>query len=249
MTLSLRPPVRESSENRERLSVQVSEGVMPKYRTVWFVGVCAAAGVGLLAALTAWPPAAVLTFFLLTAVVAAGTAFVTFEGRGKLLWLGAAKVGTATGAALVGVGGLVNVLGGWGIAFVVLVIATCPVVVMRALQLGARRGGDHVPTPTPAPAPAPLRAADEPWMSRSVEAMDDATLCLAWRSSYVALQRACTTKRALGITRRRQVLLDELERRNATGFSAWLASSPRAAGDPSRYLLEEPRARQRPPQG
>ena len=33
--------------------------------------------------------------------------------------------------------------------------------------------------------------------------------------------------------------LDELERRNASGFAAWLASGPQAAGDPLPYLTAD----------
>ena len=33
--------------------------------------------------------------------------------------------------------------------------------------------------------------------------------------------------------------LDELERRNASGFAAWLASGPEAAEDPLPYLTRD----------
>ncbi|MEP6814583.1 MAG: hypothetical protein ABI873_03405 [Marmoricola sp.] len=35
----------------------------------------------------------------------------------------------------------------------------------------------------------------------------------------------------------RQMYLDELERRNGVGFSAWLAAGPKAAEDPLPYLI------------
>lgn len=41
---------------------------------------------------------------------------------------------------------------------------------------------------------------------------------------------------------RRQVL-DELERRNPSGFGQWMASGARAPSDPARYLLDSPERR------
>ena len=241
---------------------------MQTYRRVWLVGVCALAALGLSGAAAAWPPEAVLTFFLLATVVAAGTASATAEEGAGLPWRRALKAGAAAGAAVVGAGGLIDLLGAWGFTLVMLMTCACPPVVAAARRLSARLGGEEgVPgAPLPprdgagqaeeldrpgdpgAPEQAFPPAADEAWMGRPAESMDDATLCLAWRSSYVALQRACSMSRELRIVERRQQLMDELERRNAQGFSAWLASCPRAAGDPSRYLAEE-RARHRPPPG
>ena len=242
---------------------------MQTYRHIWLVVASALTALGLSAALAAWPPEAVLTFFLLATVVAAGTASVTSEEGEGLPWRRAVKAGGLAGAAVVGAGGLIDLLGAWGFTLVLLMTAAAPRMVEGAVRLAARLGDDGAvfDTPTlavddewfaddpperpvdrPAPPPTFPPAADEAWMGRSIESMDDATLCLAWRSSYVALQQACSMPRELKIIERRQELLDELERRNARGFSAWLASCPRAAGDPSKYLEEHP-ARHRPPPG
>lgn len=242
---------------------------MRTYRHIWLVVASALTALGLSAAVAAWPPEAVLTFFLLATVVAAGTASVTSEEGEGLAWRRAVKAGVLAGAALVAAGGLIDLVGAWGFTLVLLTTAAAPRVVEGAVRLSTRLGEDSAvfDTPTlavddewfaddpperpvdrPAPPPSFPPAADEAWMGRSIESMDDASLCLAWRSSYVALQQACSMPRELRIIERRQQLLDELERRNARGFAAWLAAGPRAAGDPSRYL-EEPRARHRPPPG
>jgi hypothetical protein len=66
--------------------------------------------------------------------------------------------------------------------------------------------------------------------------MDDADLCRAWRSSYVALERARSVESRMRVVAIRAIYLDELERRAGAGFQAWIGSGARAAGDPSRYL-------------
>ncbi|WP_020389311.1 hypothetical protein [Kribbella catacumbae] len=69
------------------------------------------------------------------------------------------------------------------------------------------------------------------------DALSDDALCLAWRASFSALQRASSQAQRLRIVDERRAYLDEIERRTAHGMAAWLASGPRAAGDPSRFVL------------
>jgi len=63
-----------------------------------------------------------------------------------------------------------------------------------------------------------------------------AELCWAWRRSYVRLQRCRSVHEIAQVVTQRQQVLDELERRNPGGLSAWLDSGARAAGDPTRYV-------------
>lgn len=239
---------------------------MLKYRHVWRLGAGALTSLGLVAALMAWPPVAVLTFLLLATVVAAGAASITaVEGQG-VPWLRVTRTGSVTAAICVGAGGLIDLLGTWGFVLAATTAVLSPRVVTAAAGLGSRlRDEGEAPAPArPAEvqslpqvqdnlpdvftsAPALPSSVDRPWMVGSPEAMDDETLCLAWRSSYVALQGVSSMARELKIIERRQEILDELERRNSRGFSAWLASKPRAAGDPFRFLVDGSRAQQRPP--
>jgi hypothetical protein len=69
------------------------------------------------------------------------------------------------------------------------------------------------------------------------DALSDEALCRAWRVSFSALQRASSPMQRLRIVDERRAYLDEIERRTAHGLAAWLASGPRAAGDPSRFVL------------
>lgn len=239
---------------------------MLTYRYVWLSVAGGLAAVGLIAALLAWPAVAVLTFLLLATVVASATASMTSEQGQGLPWRSAVRTGASSAAVLVGAGGLIDLLGNWGVVLVLTTAAVCPRAVAWGIRLTAapREEGAAPATPTSrvdawlsgaqveptgdpgTPTPGFPASVDRPWMVRPVAGMDDETLCLAWRSSYVALERSLSQARDLEIVQRRQELLDELERRSARGFSAWLASGPRAAGDPSRYLADDSRARHRP---
>jgi hypothetical protein len=129
-----------------------------------------------------------------------------------------------SGAAIVAVVGLGVLLGGL-MAVLLLVIVACgsPYAISRCL----RRDRKHTHPPEPTPAPNVLSPA----------VLSDEALCLAWRASFSALQRAESAAQRLTIVEQRRSYLDELEHRSAAGLAAWLASGPRAAGDPSRYVL------------
>ncbi|GAA1553470.1 hypothetical protein GCM10009789_03710 [Kribbella sancticallisti] len=90
-------------------------------------------------------------------------------------------------------------------------------------------------SPESAPPPAEADPLAQPRVAPA--ALSDDALCLAWRASYSALQRADSPAQRLSIIEERRAYLDEIERRNAQGMAAWLASGARAAGDPSRFVL------------
>jgi hypothetical protein len=119
--------------------------------------------------------------------------------------------------------------------------------------LGWLREHGHLPSPSPrsdqpdpaerssGSAPAPITLTEpsqpsEPPYAAPASLSDDA-LCLAWRASFSALQRASSPAQRMWVVEQRRAYLDELERRNARGVAAWLASGARAAGDPSRFVL------------
>ncbi|MCR6481784.1 hypothetical protein M8542_03035 [Amycolatopsis sp. OK19-0408] len=88
---------------------------------------------------------------------------------------------------------------------------------------------------------ATLPAAAEPAGSsvpRAVPVAEMATdeLCLAWRRSYFLLLLAADLQARRLVVERRQVFLDEIERRDRSGFLRWLADGARAGGDPAPYL-------------
>lgn len=71
---------------------------------------------------------------------------------------------------------------------------------------------------------------------RSVGELTDEELCLAWRRSFSQLQRAMGPDRRQAMADVRRAYLDELERRHPDSFAGWLASNPRAAGNPARFF-------------
>jgi hypothetical protein len=71
---------------------------------------------------------------------------------------------------------------------------------------------------------------------RSVGELSDEELCLAWRRSFPQLQRTLGADRRQAMVDVRRAYLDELERRHPDSFATWLASNPRAAGNPARFF-------------
>jgi len=68
--------------------------------------------------------------------------------------------------------------------------------------------------------------------------LTDEQLCSEWRASYVAMQGPVSLRQLARMVVQRQRYLDELERRNPDGFSAWLASGAWASSTPLPYLSE-----------
>jgi hypothetical protein len=73
--------------------------------------------------------------------------------------------------------------------------------------------------------------------SCELDELTDEQLCQAWRASYLALQQSLSTDHRIATVAERQKYLDEFERRNPSGFVAWLASGARAPGNPLPYLV------------
>ena len=61
-------------------------------------------------------------------------------------------------------------------------------------------------------------------------------LCLAWRRSYFQLLDARRTPISAAVVHYRQCILDEIGLRDPYGMSCWLASGPRASGNPLPFL-------------
>jgi antibiotic biosynthesis monooxygenase (ABM) superfamily enzyme len=55
-------------------------------------------------------------------------------------------------------------------------------------------------------------------------------------TTSAALATSLDPRSRAAIVRRREAVLDELERRDPAGFARWLASGPLSATDPSRFL-------------
>ncbi|MGY1770413.1 hypothetical protein [Blastococcus sp. SYSU D00813] len=57
-----------------------------------------------------------------------------------------------------------------------------------------------------------------------------------WTMTSAALSSRLDPRARQAIVRRREAVLDELERRDPAGFARWLAAGPLSATDPARYL-------------
>ncbi|SED27949.1 hypothetical protein SAMN04489727_7217 [Amycolatopsis tolypomycina] len=101
------------------------------------------------------------------------------------------------------------------------------------------RGDAGTAGPEPPVGPAPA-AAEPPGSSVPppvpVAGMATEELCLAWRRSYFLLLLAADLQARRLVVERRQDFLDEIERRDRSGFLRWLADGARAGGDPAPYL-------------
>ena len=76
-------------------------------------------------------------------------------------------------------------------------------------------------------------------LRRAVLALPDLdvdALCAAWRRSYFQLLDARPSPVAAEVAHYRQCILDEIDHRDPYGLSRWLASGPRAAGNPLPFL-------------
>ena len=244
------------------------EKVMPMvaYRTAWFSVALLFGAVGVWASLATSTGGSV-SLFCFVVLAVASVALTVMDQHRRSRWRLAFVIGGTCGGSVVAAMGLADLLGP-GVAFslVVVLAVSSPQMVARVLRRDMRSddaagpvGGELPPSDrrsnvmmgvglTASGAPAGSTSAPESgimsagWMVRAPESMDEASLCLAWRRTYVALQHVRTQRATLGVVQRRQELLDELERRNARGFAAWLASGARAAGNPSKYVFPAARA-------
>lgn len=233
------------------------------YRTAWVSLVALTGALGVWASIRTWSVGGAVFIFVFAMVTAACVRLLRTKEGDPPEWRRAARIGGGSAAVALPALGLVACFGVAGLTVVALLAVLSP----RALSAAGRwlrlyrhheaalTGQPRAPGPdaaiagraegtasgSEAAAVAAPSLLEAPWMQRPPQAMDDATLCFAWRTSYVALQKPWSLALRLRIVQRRQEFLDEFERRNSGGFSAWLASGARAAGDPSRYIAHSER--------
>ncbi|WIX85213.1 hypothetical protein [Amycolatopsis sp. DG1A-15b] len=121
------------------------------------------------------------------------------------------------------VSGMLATFGGWVTASLVVVCA------VAALAAGLRRRAHR-------PAAGTVAAVTPPPPARPVAALSTDELCTAWRRSYFQLLVSRDAQARRRLVQRRQDYLDEIERRDRSGFLRWLADGARAGGDPGPYL-------------
>ena len=203
------------------------------WERAWTVGTGVLVSFGLLAAVHHLGPAPAVGLFLTMALMGAIAmlAVVSVKPEASLV------VVPCLGGAAIGAGSLV-LLGWWQllglttVLVVLLLVGSSP----SGWALARRWRGPRPPEVAAVVRPTtvvaePVAVVGDPGFV-APEAIDDADICLAWCSSFVALQRASTPAARLRIVEVREVYLDLLERRDPEAFATWLASGARAAGHP-----------------
>jgi hypothetical protein len=98
-------------------------------------------------------------------------------------------------------------------------------------------GGAETPPPAPGGDPSEPRSGTSTASSLvDVPGTDLESLCRAWRRSYFQLLDAGTTPETAEVVDYRRQILDEIDQRDPRGLRRWLASGPRASGNPLPYL-------------
>jgi hypothetical protein len=229
---------------------------MTGYRHAWTWVAVLVATVGGCLALIAWPVLAALSLMLAGGSVVLGTAAALADQTTPGWWRRPVRLAVMGAFTVLAAGGLADTLGVTGLAFAAAVLASAPPVVeavRRRLLPAAPTGRDGTDPLETAAGPAdpgqdgpghrghrPAEPEPSQVNAPALAELDDAGLCLAWRRSFVALQRAATPTCRADIVVLRVRLLDEMERRNPSGFALWLASGARAASDPTRYISPTP---------
>lgn len=181
---------------------------------------------------------------LLVCGVMLGSSFVWMRqtenhpcGIARLVWTGLATGGVLI--ALLGVGRLVGSVV-WVMASAVLLSSP------RVLQLAvraSRRAGLYSPGRKDKSgcagnrhvSPSSRHERQDTGLPRKTADCSDDEILRAWQQSYAVLQQPLSPTTRMAVVNLRAAYLDELELRNPSGVSSWLASTPQPASDVSKY--------------
>ncbi|MBC9822920.1 hypothetical protein [Terrabacter sp. MAHUQ-38] len=215
---------------------------MKAYRFAWLAVVTLLAVVGIVAALVL-SPAALVTLVgiavmgtILTLLVLGGDGARSHSDRAGWLLRSGLVAGTVAGSLV----GFASLLGPGVFPLALLLLVSSPYAAHAWSHLRRYRltpsTGQTVPKDD-ALASTSLQFRPAPGLVEPA-LLNDEQLCQAWLASYWALRDASSWIQMMGAVAARQRFLDEFERRNRSGLAAWLASGPRAAGNPLPYLAE-----------
>jgi hypothetical protein len=168
-------------------------------------------------------------------------------GPARLALLRILRVGLLSGLLPTAVAGLVAVFGFSGLLVVLVLLGTSPAM-HAAVRLLWHPASD--PSGSSGPHASHVEAHStredvqlprhETWTSEQLASLDDASLCLAWRRTFVQLEAASSVEDRVAVVWQRQLCLDELQRRCPDGVAAWLSSGARAGGNPLPFLEDRP---------
>jgi hypothetical protein len=197
---------------------------MTGYRIIWRCAVATLSAAGALIAVILIAPATMIAVFVSAALVcslATATVFALRDEKQHGLLRRYARNALLGGAAGIAATGLAEVVGGFAILIVLVVVAASP----PAVRWYAAWLGEHRPAHSSSKYPEAKRH-----RTLSIE-----ELCTAWTQGCLDL-RGATPAQALRFVEARQYYLDELERRDPDGLRAWLATAASASGSPRRFI-------------
>ena len=199
---------------------------------------------GFCAALLIWPSTQVLVIFVLICFGAGLCRYLVVQGRSNAAgvswsnWPGSARHAVRAGLGGVALGGLAEI--SIGLALLLALVATLtssPCIAALRSRTQNRTGPLPVePSFGPCAVEAHLLEVAREVDQACLCTLSNAELCLAWRRSYCSLVGTTSLPLRAVVVTSRQAYLDEMERRDARGLTAWLASGARAASGPERYL-------------
>jgi hypothetical protein len=214
---------------------------MKLYSRLWLVvsGPLAAVGASLAFANSPMAVTFLFTYFgalgmLLTLGFVAEYWECSSRGRMRLLACGAVVGGLAACSFI----GFASLLGPGVLLLAATVLATSPYAMRRHPRLltVARRSGRLERLARVCARARPHYAFQ---LKLDLSTLTDQQLCQLWRASYVALLHSPADRMSTTVLER-ESYLDEFERRNRSGFAAWLASGPLASASPLPYLVGVP---------
>ncbi len=215
---------------------------MKVYRATWWTAVAGILLLGLGVGLRL-PPPALLALFLgsggLCAVAILCLAYRhgshTAGGRMRIV-ASSAVLGGTTAVSLIGFSDLL----GAGVLVLVLFFSLCSPAAVRACRRGwrsvHRSSAARLETLARAFSCADLGYVTLPSPPSEPLALTDEQLSGHWQTSSRALRRRTSPAQKVAVVQARQTYLEEFERRNPCGFSAWLTSGSGVSDDLMPYL-------------
>ena len=207
---------------------------MDTHRIIWIAAAGVLALVGTVRAF-AWSPQTALPVLLAFALVGATVAVLValVHGRSGTRLVGSGVVGALTsGAGAAAFIGFALILGADVWALAVCVLVTSPYVVHRCCRWIA---STWTPSTAQLNAVAAALAHASPGFVpidplQELRLLTDEQLQRRWSDTWREPWHSRTVEQQLRVVNERHDLLDELERRNPAGFSAWLGSHDQAFG-------------------
>jgi hypothetical protein len=178
---------------------------------------------------------AVLVSGAMAGCVTVGVAREAAEPRRRSVLESALLGAAGTVVALLVLGGTAMLAGG---AVAVLLVGVSGA--GWAANRWLRRRRLRVALAGPATRPAVGPVAPLPGPARTVDALSTGNLAEEWLRTGSPLQGVLTPAARQALVARRAQLLDELERRDPSGFARWMAAGPLASADPAGFVRSEP---------